>query len=413
MNKLSELKLKALMKKGEQINGISDGGGLTFTLSKAGTGAWVLRYTQDGKKKELSLGKYPAISLKDAREMADKERTRIAKGIDVAKAKQEQKRENAQSYGFEIIALAWWQAEVATSDTKHKELPKKILARHVLPKIGRDDIRTIKHRQIDNLLAGIVANGAPTVANDVLNYLKRIFKYAVRKGLLEANIIADYTARDAGGTERKRSRYLSQNELAALFVAMRDTPNFGRLNVIAVNLLLMLCVRKMELLAAKWSDFDLEQGLWLLNADNKTGRELAIPLSEQAITYLQELKVFACGSPFLFPARVIRQNQRFGHISPDTLNVALTRLALADIEHFTVHDMRRTARTHLSILGVPSDIAERALNHTIKGMEANYNQYQFLPQRKEALDKWADFLERCANGQHYNVIQGQFTKAVS
>ena len=187
---------------------------------------------------------------------------------------------------------------------------------------------------------------------------------------------------------------------------MRDTPNFGRLNVIAVNLLLMLCVRKMELLAAKWSDFDLEQGLWLLNADNKTGRELAIPLSEQAITYLQELKVFSCGSPFLFPARVIRQNQRFGHISADTLNVALKRLELGDIEHFTVHDMRRTARTHLSILGVPSDIAERALNHTIKGMEANYNQYQFLPQRKEALDKWADFLERCANGQHYNVIQG-------
>jgi len=328
MNKLTELKLKALLKKGEPINGISDGGGLTFTISKAGTGTWVLRYTLEGKKKELSLGKYPAISLKDAREMADMERTRIAKGIDVAKAKQELKREKAEVYGFEIVALNWWQAEIVPSDTKHKELPKKILARHVFPTIGNQDIRTIKHRQIDNLLASIVAKGAPTVANDVLNYLKRVFKYAVRKGLLEANIIADYTARDAGGTERKRSRYLSQNELAALFVAMRNTPNFGRQNTIAVNLLLMLCVRKMELLAAKWSDFDLEHGLWLLNADNKTGRELAIPLSEQVITYLQELKVFACGSPFLFPARVIRQNQRFGHVSPDTLNVDHWRIAL-------------------------------------------------------------------------------------
>ena len=413
MNNLNELKIKNLIKKGEPINGIADGGGLTFTLSAKGTASWVLRYTIHGKKKELTLGKYPVIGLKDARTMAEKQRTLIAQGVDVAKEKQMQKLENAQSYNVDAIALAWWQAEIATSDTKHKELPKKILARHVFPRIGRDDIRTIKHRQIDNLLADIVASGAPTVANDVLNYLKRVFKYAVRKGLQEANIIADYTARDAGGTERKRSRYLSQNELAALFVAMRDTSNFGRQNAIAVHLLLMLCVRKMELLAAKWSDFDLEQGLWLLNADNKTGRELAIPLSKQAITYLHELKVFACGSPFLFPARVIRQNQRFGHVSPDTLNVALTRLELADIEHFTVHDMRRTARTHLSILGIPSDIAERALNHTIKGMEANYNQYQFLPQRKEALDKWADYLERCANGQHYNVIQGQFIKAAS
>lgn len=412
MNNLNELKIKNLIKAGEPINGLSDGGGLTFTLSAKGTATWVLRYAINGKQKELTLGKYPAISLKDAREMANKQRTAIAKGVDVAKAKQELKREKAEVYGFEIVALNWWQAEIVPSDAKHKELPKKILARHVFPTIGNQDIRTIKHRQIDDLLASIVSKGAPTVANDVLNYLKRVFKYAVRKGLLEANIIADYTARDAGGTERKRSRYLSQNELAALFVAMRDTPNFGRQNTIAVNLLLMLCVRKMELLAAKWSDFDLEHGLWLLNADNKTGRELAIPLSEQVITYLQELKVFACGSPFLFPARVIRQNQRFGHVSPDTLNVALTRLELAEIEHFTVHDMRRTARTHLSALGVHSDIAERALNHTIKGMEANYNQYQFLRERKEALDKWADFLERCANGQHYNVIQGQFSKAV-
>ena len=199
MNKLTELKLKALLKKGEPINGISDGGGLTFTISKAGTGTWVLRYTLEGKKKELSLGKYPAISLKDAREMADIERTRIAKGIDVAKAKQELKREKAEVYGFEIVALNWWQAEIVPSDTKHKELPKKILARHVFPTIGNQDIGTIKHHQIDNLLASIVAKGAPTVANDVLNYLKRVFKYAVRKGLLEANIIADYTARDAGG----------------------------------------------------------------------------------------------------------------------------------------------------------------------------------------------------------------------
>lgn len=122
MNNLSELKLKNLVKNGEPINGITDGGGLTFTLSKAGTAAWVLRYTQDGKKKELTIDKYPAISLKDAREMADKERTRIAKGVDVAKAKQKQKRENAQSYGFEAIALAWWQTEVATLERVLKVL---------------------------------------------------------------------------------------------------------------------------------------------------------------------------------------------------------------------------------------------------------------------------------------------------
>ena len=152
MNNLSELKLKNLVKNGEPINGITDGGGLTFTLSKAGTAAWVLRYTQDGKKKELTIGKYPAISLKDAREMAAIERTRIAKGVDVAKAKQEVKREKAEVYAFRIVALNWWQAEIMTSDIKLKEQPKRNLERHVFPVIGGEDIRVITHRQIDKLL---------------------------------------------------------------------------------------------------------------------------------------------------------------------------------------------------------------------------------------------------------------------
>jgi len=413
MNNLTELKLKNLIKKGEAV-AISDGGGLTFTLSergaKRGQGSWVLRYTFNGKKKELTLAKYPAISLKDARLMAEKERTRIAKGIDVAQVKQENKREEGKIYNFEAVTQTWLNAEILASDIKHKNIPQRVITHNLLPVFTGRDIRTITHKQIDTLLTDIVARGAPTVANDVLHYLKRIFKYAVRKGLLEVNILWDYTAKDAGGTEKKRERYLKQEELAALFVAMRETRNFGRQNEIAVHLLLMLCVRKMELLAAKWDDFNLEQGLWLLNGNNKTGKELAIPLPMQAIPLLHELKVFACGSPYLFASRLVRQNQRFGHVSPDTLNLALTRLELGEIEHFTVHDMRRTARTHLSILGVASDIAERALNHTIKGMEAHYNQYQFLRERKEALDKWADFLERCANGQFYNVIQGQFTK---
>jgi hypothetical protein len=92
-NKLTDLQLKSLIKAGKPINGISDGDGLTFTLSAKGHAAWVLRYTLNGKKKELTLGKYPDLPLIEARKMAGAERTRIAKGIDVAAAKQEKKRE--------------------------------------------------------------------------------------------------------------------------------------------------------------------------------------------------------------------------------------------------------------------------------------------------------------------------------
>lgn len=89
----------------------------------------------------------------------------------------------------------------------------------------------------------------------------------------------------------------------------------------------------------------------------------------------------------------VPRKNRFGHISPDTLNVALRRLPLEDIEHFTVHDMRRTARTHMAALGVDRFVAERALNHKVRDIEGVYNQYDYFTERKVALDRWAGMLE--------------------
>ena len=142
----------------------------------------------------------------------------------------------------------------------------------------------------------------------------------------------------------------------------------------------------MELLSAKWSEFDLNKGVWVLRPSRtKTNLATDIPLAPPVIEWLQELKVFACGHAHLFPARrlihmkagVPRKN-RFEHISPDTLNVALKRLSLGDVEHFTVHDMRRTARTHMAALGIDRFVAERALNHKVRDVEGVYNQYDYF-----------------------------------
>lgn len=146
MNNLTDLKLKNLIKKGEAI-AISDGGGLTFTLSKEGAkrgqGSWILRYTFNGKKKELTLAKYPAISLKDARLMAETERTRIAKGIDVAQVKQENKREESKVYNFEVVTQTWLKAKILASDIKHKNIPQRVISHNLLPVFTGRDIRTI------------------------------------------------------------------------------------------------------------------------------------------------------------------------------------------------------------------------------------------------------------------------------
>lgn len=161
------------------------------------------------------------------------------------------------------------------------------------------------------------------------------------------------------------------------------------------------------------TDFDLENGVWkLLPNRNKTKSFIEIPLPPEVIAWLQEFIVLACGSANLFPARrlvrarkgVPRKN-RFPHLGPDTLNVALKRLPLEDIEHFTVHDMRRTARTHLATLGVDWFVAERALNHKLRGTERVYDQHDYFEQRKQALCRWAAMLGAVSRGEPVNPLK--------
>ncbi|MBQ1767459.1 MAG: site-specific integrase, partial [Aquincola sp.] len=225
-------------------------------------------------------------------------------------------------------------------------------------------------------------------------------RMAVRNQWMDRNPAADFDQIDAGGEEEARERWLTLEELHQLAQAMRTTPNFGRENELAVWLLLALCVRKMELLSARWEAFDLDAGIWTLGREyTKTRTPIRIPLADPVIAWLKEAKVFAFGKPHVFPARRLVRSRmgqprknRYDHVSPDTLNVALKRLNLLDIEHFTVHDMRRTARTHLAGLGVDRFVAERSLNHKLRNVEGVYDRHDYFAERAAALAAWASLL---------------------
>ena len=132
----------------------------------------------------------------------------------------------------------------------------------------------------------------------------------------------------------------------------------------------------------------MDAGLWELpKANSKTGRGIVIPLSALAVEYLRELETRASGSEWVFPARR-RGKRRLGHVGLDTLNAALSNLP-HEIDDLTVHDLRRTMRTQLSALGVRPEIAERCLNHKLRGVLGVYDQHEFLSERREALSKWA------------------------
>jgi integrase len=236
--------------------------------------------------------------------------------------------------------------------------------------------------------------------------MSRMFRMAVRNHWIERNPAADFDPLDAGGDEASRDRWLTLEELRGLARAMRTTPNFGRENELAVWLLLALCVRKMELLSARWDAFDLDAGVWRLARENtKTRSAIRIPLAKPVIAWLKEARAFSCGKPYVFPARRLVRSRlgatranRYEHVGPDTLNVALKRLKLLDIEHFTVHDMRRTPRTHLAGLGVDRFVAERSLNHKLGNVEGIYDRHDYFAERAAALNAWAALLAEVERG---------------
>jgi integrase len=168
-----------------------------------------------------------------------------------------------------------------------------------------------------------------------------------------------------------------------------------------VYLLLALGVRKMELLAARWNEFDIDAGIWHLPASRtKTGMPQDIPLAAAVQEWLEELKVRACDSDYVFPAR--RSSKR-PHVSPDTVNFALAKLPHG-LPPFTIHDFRRTARTLLASLGVSSEVAERCMNHKLRGVEGTYNVHDYFDERKAALFQLASLVVAVQKADESNVV---------
>jgi integrase len=390
------------MRAKKPIAGKSDGGGLTFTLSASGTASWVFRYRLHSKSKELTLGNYPDISIKAARKLATKARAAVDQGINVAQSKRERAAEGKKAGTLAELCEQFLDREIRPR-YKHPDRVESLFQRDVLPVIGKFPPLDVKPADVDRVLRRILGDGRPTVGNDALRLMRAMFRYGKKRGILDSNPAADFDIKDAGGEENARARKLSRDEVTKLFRAIRDAgASFGRDNDLAAKLLLALGVRKMELLASKWDEFDLDAGVWHLPGERtKTGKPIDIPLARAVVEWLRELQVRACGSACAFPAR--RAAKRFPHVSPDTLNVALHSLDHG-LEHFAVHDFRRTMRSELSSLGVPPHIAERCLNHTIKGVEGIYDRHSYFEERKHALGVWADLLQALERGEKYKVV---------
>jgi len=408
MGKLTDIQIRDWIKRGERFEGRGDGEGLYLRFRKIdAVPSWLFRYRCNGKARMMLLGSYKILSLADARKTAKELRARVALGYDPAGEKQERKREAVRKIEEAKLQITMGQladeyfAAQILGRWKHPNIVRSRIDNDIKPNIGKLPIGDVKPQHIDAMLKEIVKRGAPTMANDVLRWVKRMFDYAVKRQMCQFNPAAPFNLADAGGKEESRDRWLSRAELVKLFEAMRTAQGWNILNAYAVKLLLMLACRREELIAAPVKEFDLKAAIWHLPAERtKTGKAIEIPLPRQAVAILRELIEMGNGSAWLLPARKM-QERMIPHIDLNTVGAALAkhiRPAMKGCENFTVHDFRRTARTHLAALGVTPYVAERCLNHAVKGVEGIYNRHDFFDERKAALQQWADLLDVCERG---------------
>lgn len=401
--KLNDKQVKSYLKKGVPGR-YAAGNGLYFRVSTEGSGFWVIRYTVNGKRREISLGKYPALSLANAAAETAKIKAEIKKGIDPLAEKK--RPDEVRIKTVNDLASDWLKNDIEKR-LKNPQIPRRIFENDLAPHFGELSLNRLSPLDIRHAIEAINLSGRPAIANDALGYCKQLFRHAIRLDLMKNNPAEAFTVHHAGGIEHSRTRVLTLEELKATFKVFRENSDqFTRENYLATALLLTLGVRKGELIAAKWNEFDAERKLWNIPQErSKTSVAITIPLPSLAIRHLEELKLRACSSEYVFPAR--RASKRRGYISDDTLNHALaklfgmkvrpgerpvSKLGEAGIEHFTIHDLRRTFRSLLASISIPGHIAERCLNHKLKGVEGIYDRYDYLEERRNALDQLAELL---------------------
>jgi integrase len=400
---LTDTALKSLKPKAKRYT-VTDGRGLVLEVFPTGGMLWHYRYRLNGRQERVTLGRYPALSLKLARRLRDERETMVALGQSPAEQKRLAKVAAADNTTVAEFGERYFR-EVVAKDRRDPTIPRRYFDKAIVPAIGDKPVREITTEDVRQIIWRKKDEGFDAAAGQIRGLLRRLFDFAMTAGLVRTNPVLALPMRHVHKA-RSRDRTLAPEEVRAFLKAAFES-NIRRQFKIGLHLILLTMVRKSELLLARWEHVDLERGEWHIPAEHsKTGKPHVVYLSRQAVALFRELHNLASGSALVMPGRS-SLSRPFAH---NAINVAL-KVALQgqDVPAFTVHDLRRTASTLLHENGWPSDVVEKALNHTIGGVRGVYNRAEYAPQRREMLQFWADFIdELMRTGQ---VILGRFKPA--
>ena len=394
-----EMKLTATAVKNAKPGKHSDGEGMYLLVTDAGQKYWRFDYRFLGKYKTLALGVFPDTTLAMARSKRAEARTLLASDQDPSVAKRKAKANAKQNHDntFQSVAQKWLETTAsqrkANTDTKLKSW----LSRDVLPQLGHRPISEIKTTDVLTVLRKMEARGVFDSVLRVKQIISRIMKFAVREGLVERDPTYELQGPDTFKSKQTKHH-----------AAITDPKTFGGLLraiagyeghfVIkaALRLSPMVFVRPGELRAMEWAEVDLEKATWSIPGHRmKMSNDHIVPLSTQAVGILKQVRAITGDSKIVFPS--IKGEGR--PISENTLNAALNAIGYDGTIH-RAHGFRASARTMLDEqLGYPAHLIEHQLAHAVKDVNGRaYNRTSHLPERREMMQCWADYLDKLTAG---------------
>lgn len=382
---------------------LADGDGLYLLLNPNGSKWWRLDYRFDGKRKTLSMGVYPDVPLKLARERREVARALMAAGADPGEQRKSEKQAKAEagSNTFEALAREWMATRGKEWTESYTCKTKSALERNAFPSIGSKPITEITAPDLLAMLRAIESRGVVDMAHRIQQHCGAIFRYAIATGRAIADPVS--SLRGALSTV-KQEHYAAITDPAEYAELLRAIDNYrGEATTkVAMQLLALTFQRTKEVRFAEWTQFDLDAALWRIPAEIMKMREAHIvPLSKQAIEVLKRLKALTGNGRLVFPSSTSRERP----ISENTVVYALARMGYKG--RMTGHGFRSTASTLLNEQGYRHDVIERQLAHAEKNaVRAAYNRAEYLPERKKMMQGWADYLEKLKAGADVIPLHG-------
>ena len=389
-NKLNEAQIRKV-KCGKKTRKLFDGGSMYLELNSNGGKYWRMNYQFRKKENTLAFGVWPDVSLVEARKKRDEAKMLLKAGKDPSNEKKKLKANAVQDQGntFNTITEEWFQRMKHEWSKDYFSDSKRAFELHVLPFLKDIPISEIEHGEIKSVLRRMEDQKKIVAAKKVIQKLDRIFKYANLNNYCKHNPVVPLKG-TLISPKKKNQSALEDSDLPE-FLKKLDEADLYISTKLGLRLVLLTLARTKEIRFSTWDEFDLEseKPLWKIPADRmKMHRDHMIPLSRQAVGVLRELKWFVRDNHYVFEQHKNPKKP----MSENTMLYALYRMGYRG--KATVHGFRATASTILNEKGYRSDVIELLLAHVEKNqVRAAYNRAEYLDERREVLQWWADYLD--------------------